>query len=146
VVLTSSLVEKLSKTEIKAVIGHEMGHILFGHVRIICIMSTQIGLGSLLFYKWSRSCEYSADSVALIASKGDLIPMTSSLLKLAWGLDDSVDVEEFLAQLDGDSGTLIMEIFSTHPFMNNRIKNLIRLARRKDFKKKIEHMDTWDPS
>lgn len=144
VVLTSSLVEKLSKTEIKAVIGHEMGHILFGHVRIISLMSTQFGLGRLFFYKWSRSCEYSADSVALIASRGDLIPLTSSLLKLAWGLDDSVDIEEFLAQLDGDSGTLSMEVFSTHPFMNNRIKNLIRLARQKDFRKKMEHMDPRD--
>jgi len=35
-VLTSSLVEKLTEVEIMAVIGHEMGHILFGHVQILC--------------------------------------------------------------------------------------------------------------
>ena len=131
IVLTSSLIEKLSKDEVRAVIGHEMGHILFGHVRIISIASTQFGLGRLIFYKWSRSCEYSADAAAFIASKGDHIPLTSSLLKLTWGLEDSVDVEEFLSQLDESPEATGLEILSTHPFISNRIKNLIRLSKRK---------------
>ncbi len=130
IVLTSSLVEKLTKEEIRAVIGHEIGHILFGHVRIISIAGTQFGVGRLLFYKWSRSCEYSADAAALIASRGNPLPLTSSLLKLTWGLTDSVDVEAFLAQLEENPEASGLEILSTHPFVGNRIKNLISLSKR----------------
>lgn len=142
IVLTSALVEKLSKDEIRAVIGHEMGHILFGHVRIISIAGTQFGLGRLFFYKWSRSCEYSADAAALIASRGDHIPLTSSLLKLTWGLSDSVDVEEFLAQLNDNPEASALEVLSTHPFISNRIKSLLRLSKRQEIKPLEEPKDS----
>lgn len=138
-ILTSSLVEKLSNVEMRAVIGHEMGHILFGHVRVISIVGTQFGPGRLFFYKWSRSCEYSADAAALIASRGDLVPLTSSLLKLT--LVDSIDVEKFLSQLEGRSETSALEVLSTHPFISNRVRNLLRLIRDEEFRKKIEHIE-----
>jgi len=86
---------------------------------------------------YSGTCKYSADAAVLIASKGYHIPLTSSLLKLAWGLADSVDVEQFLSQLDGTPDASSMEMLSTHPFTNNRIRNLLRLVKRGDFRKQI---------
>jgi len=146
IVLTSSLTEKLSETEVRAVIGHEMGHILLGHARIISIVGTQFGLGRLFFYKWSRSCEYSADAAVLIASKGNHIPLTSSLLKLTGEVVDPVDVENFLSQLDETQESQGLEIFSTHPFTKNRIRNLLRLVKQGEFRKKIGPEDHRDSS
>lgn len=136
IVLTSSLVEKFDESEIQAVIGHEMGHILFEHVRINSIMGSQFGLKRYIFfffYKWKRSCEYSADALALLASRGDVRPIISSLIKLTSGLIDKIDIEAFLAQLDdvNDVITSGAEIMSTHPFVIKRIRYLLNLANKK---------------
>ena len=137
VILTSALVERLTPEEIQAVIGHELGHIHFGHVQMISLMGGIGGLFRLLFYRWSRSSEYSADSIALLASGGDVRPVVSSLLKLSSGLTDvSVDVETFLRQVEGNTPTTssIAELTSTHPFINNRIKNLVKQRGTHEFK------------
>ena len=128
IILTSALVERLTPGEIQAVIGHELGHIHLGHASLISLMAGIGGVARLLFYRWSRSCEYSADTIALLASGGDPKPVISSLLKLSSGLTDvSVDVETFLSQAEGESATTtVAELASTHPFMNNRIKNLVK--------------------
>ena len=131
VVLTSGLVERLSTEEIQAVIGHELGHIHFGHVRLTSIMMGLGGLPRLLFYKWRRSGEYSADAVALVASGGDIEPMILSLLKISSGLADvSVDVEAFLSQTEDENETTasMAELTSTHPLISKRIKHIIEQA------------------
>jgi len=128
IILTSALVERLTPAEIQAVIGHELGHVHLGHASLISLMSGIGGIARLLFYRWSRSCEYSADSIALLASGGDITPVVSSLLKLSSGLTDvSVDVDTFLRQADGENGTAasVAELTSTHPFISNRIRNLV---------------------
>ena len=131
IVLTSGLVEKFTPDEIQAVIGHEMGHILFEHVRLTSLMS---GIGSwlrLLFYQWSRSCEYSADAVGLAACGGNLVPVVSTMIKLGSGLTKSpIDVQAFLDQLDAESGrdASVAEKLSTHPFIVNRVLRLKKLA------------------
>jgi Zn-dependent protease with chaperone function len=129
IILTSALVERLTPDEIQAVIGHELGHIHMGHVSLITLMSGLGGIGRLLFYRWSRACEYSADAVALMISDGNLKPVISALLKLSSGLTDvSVDLNSFLQQADSETGAAasVAELTSTHPFMNNRIKNLLK--------------------
>ncbi|RPI34795.1 MAG: hypothetical protein EHM70_01685 [Chloroflexota bacterium] len=132
IVLTSGLVERLEPDELQAVIGHEIGHILFGHVTIISIMATSItGLERLVFYRWSRSCEYSADAVALLASSWQPEPVISALLKLTSGLKDvQIDLDVFLSQVDesNKSAANSAEFLSTHPFIHNRIKRLVWMA------------------
>ena len=132
IVLTSALVEKFNPAELQAVIGHELGHILLGHVRIISIMATSVtGLERLFFYRWNRSCEYSADAIALLACDGDLTPVVSALLKLSSGMVDvPIDLQAFLDQdcqeqskIDASS-----ELLSTHPFISHRLKHLVGLA------------------
>lgn len=132
IVLTSALVEKLTPAEIQAVIGHEVGHVLFGHVLLISVMSTSItGLERLLFYRWSRSCEYSADAMALLASGCDPIPVANALLKISSGLKDiEIDLPAFLAQVDNKEAKSVAaaEFLSTHPLIKNRIQRLLKLA------------------
>lgn len=131
IVLHSALVESLSPEEIQAVIGHELGHILLNHVQLTSIISVNKGLGRLLFYKWSRSCEYSCDAVAYLASKRKEAPVISSLLKLVSGLKDEINLNEFLNQIDKPTELVsnILEIDKTHPGMRNRIKQLIKLSK-----------------
>jgi len=136
IILTSALVERLTPDEIQAVIGHELGHVHLGHASLISLMSGIGGIARLLFFRWSRSCEYSADAIALMASGGDVRPVVSSLLKLTSGLTDvAVDVDTFLRQADGENGAAasVAELTSTHPFINNRIKNLVQQTGRLEF-------------
>lgn len=131
IVLTSALVEKLNDSELQAVIGHELGHILFEHARLISLMAGMAGLNNLIFYQWSRSCEYSADSVALIAAGGNLETVTSSLLKLSSGLTNiTIDVQAFLDQIDqaSEKTASFAELGSTHPFIIHRIRRLKTIA------------------
>jgi Zn-dependent protease with chaperone function len=132
IVLTSALVEKMEPEEIQAVIGHELGHILFEHVRLINIMAGLGGLFRILFFQWSRSCEYSADAIALLSTGWKPEPMVSAMLKLASGLSEiEIDLDEFLAQVDQNSRTAAnsAEIFSTHPLIYKRIQRLVQLAK-----------------
>jgi len=129
IIMTSALVERLTPEEIQAVIGHELGHIHLGHVSLISLMSGLGGIARLLFFRWSRSCEYSADAIALLASDGDPKPVVSSLLKISSGLTDvSVDVDTFLRQAERENGAAasVAELTSTHPFINKRIKNIVK--------------------
>jgi len=130
-VVTSGLVEKLSQEEIQAVIGHEMGHILFQHTLLIYVTHTSIlGVEQLLFPWWSRSCEYSADAVAWQASGQDARTVASALIKIGSGLVDlPVDIDEFLAQVqEGDQAAVrVVEWLSTHPMIHNRVRRLLEL-------------------
>jgi Zn-dependent protease with chaperone function len=130
VVLTSGLVEKLTPAEIQAVIGHELGHVLFGHVRLVNMMGGMGGPLRLLFNRWSRSCEYSADAIALKASQGQPAPVISALLKLTSGLANlPVDLQSFLEQDGQDSSKAAgwAETLNTHPFVDKRIRRLLGL-------------------
>lgn len=138
VILTSGLVERLSVAEIQAVIGHELGHILYGHVRLTNLMTGLGGPIGLLFYRWTRSCEYSADAIALLASGKRLEPVVSAFLKLSSGLaNTSVNLDEFMQQVQEESNQAasVAELTSTHPFINNRIKNLIKHQQKLEFQK-----------
>ena len=131
IVLTSGLVEKMNASEIRAVIGHELGHIVFEHVRLTTLMGGLGGWLRLLFYQWRRSCEYSADALALVACDGNLTPVVSTMLKLGSGLTNvPIDVQAFLDQLDDASGreASMAEKLSTHPFLVNRVRRLKQLA------------------
>ena len=131
IVLTSGLVEKMNDEEIQAVIGHELGHILFEHVRLVSLMAGLGGLFRLLFYQWSRSCEYSADALALLSTGWKLEPVARAMLKLASGLSEiEINLDEFLAQINEENQTAAgrAELFSSHPFINKRIQRLAQLA------------------
>lgn len=139
IVLTSGLVSKFTSQEVQAVLGHELGHIHFKHVALINLMAMSVtGIEQLIFFQWSRSCEYTADAVALHASGNDPRPMISALLKLASGLENlSVDLDDFLEQVQkGDASNVSgkAEILSTHPFINNRTRRLIELASKRNNK------------
>lgn len=131
IVLTSGLVEKMSLPEVQGVIGHELGHVILGHVRLTSIMSVGRGILGLLFYRWSRACEYSADAVALKACQDAPEAYISALVKLSSGMvNRPVDIQQFLDQGNDDAPmNKPAEWYSTHPFIINRIQRILQLAR-----------------
>lgn len=133
IVLTSALVEKSTPEEIQAVIGHELGHIYFHHVLLTNLVGKNSIFEQLLFFKWSRSAEYSADAISVLASNNNPKPMMSALLKLTSGLTNaSANLDEFLAQsaqVDNKKLVDALEMFSTHPFVTKRIVRIYETFR-----------------
>ena len=103
VCVSSSVVEKMTREERKAVLAHECGHILCQHVLYMSVVLTleefgrNLGVihyalnGSILLALnyWSRRSEFSADRCAAVVA-GERA-FQSSMLKLASGLSDVGD-------------------------------------------------------
>ncbi len=132
VVLSSSLVEGLTDSELYFVIAHEIGHIYLGHTRWLSIISP---LGnnnfflSLLYGSWQRKSEYSADKIGFI-TLGDLKVVVTALIKITVGpkLEKKVKYSGILDQImhgEQQKGADIGEVLMTHPYVLNRIEKLM---------------------
>jgi len=153
-VLTSGLVDLLDEQERFFVIGHELGHIRFGHVLytvlaenlatiLEVIGKATLGLGSLLGYglalplfDWYRKTHLSCDRAGLLCVQQRDVPFRV-LMKLAGGsatLYAEMDEHEFMRQIrayeDADESTLnqayklMLTAFRPHPFPIMRAKHL----------------------
>jgi tellurite resistance protein len=149
--VTSALVEKFNPAELRFVIGHELGHMLFDHTSLpmpsVAMVEDMAGTivsrqKAIELYLWCRSAEISADRAGL-ACGGSLEVAASSFLKLSSGLahvDPGLDVTTYIAQVDSlasspaarqkprdDDDTL--DCFSTHPYAPLRLRALAAFAR-----------------
>ncbi len=137
VMFSSSLLESFKGPELRYVIGHELGHHLFGH--------HDIPIGYLLkgeepppadlalkLFAWSRYAEISADRAGAFCAD-DPDGVAKALFRLASGLrTDMLDVsiEDFAKQVEDmqletdkpGQGAPESDWFSTHPFSPLRLK------------------------
>lgn len=163
VVLTSGLVDMLDDEELLFVIGHELGHIRFGHVlytvlarNLVTILEiigkATLGLGQLLgfglalpLFDWYRKAELSADRAGMLCVQDGEVPMRV-LMKLAGGsttMYEQMNQQEFLRQIrayeDADESTLnkmykvLLTAFRTHPFPIMRAKHIDEWIRSGEF-------------
>jgi len=154
IVLTSGLIDLLDEQERCFVIGHELGHIRFGHVLYTVLAENlttilelvgkaTLGIGSLLGYglalplfDWYRKTALSCDRAGLLCVQQRDVPFRV-LMKLAGGseaLYAEMDRDEFMAQIrayaDADDSTLnqayklMLTAFRPHPFPIMRAKHL----------------------
>lgn len=127
VVLTSGLLEKLTHQEIGSVIGHEIGHIIFGHTQLINLLGSLPALNTIYFYAWNRACEHSADAVGMYICGKNSLQSINALLKISSGMSKiQFDLQTFLGQSDNANSQINGEYISTHPYINNRIKYLLK--------------------
>ncbi|MEU4239949.1 M48 family metallopeptidase [Actinoplanes sp. NPDC026619] len=157
IVITTAAVEKLDDDELRAVLGHELGHVLSGHavyktiMMILTAWTTNIAwlpIGALALrgiiaamLEWWRKAELSADRAGLLAGQ-DPAASVRLLMKLAGGGDLSqIDTAAFLEQAaeyesGGDLRDSIhkfgMTLGSTHP---------VPVARAADLRKWIDAGD-----
>ncbi len=154
VIVHSGLLEILDQREQRVVLGHELGHIMSGHMtyRTIALILLFFGFGNLPFLaatallpfqlallEWYRKSEFSSDRAGLLAVQ-DFGTVMSSEMKLAGGpaLGDTLNVEEFVRQAEsyetgGDAWDTVMKIMNTvlrtHPMHTVRAAELLRWQR-----------------
>ena len=117
IVLHSAALEMLNEEELRALIAHEMGHVVSGHAfyRTIAAILALVSLGSLpflaglallpvklAFLEWSRKSELSSDRAGLLGCQ-DVRAAQSLHMKAAGGgrevgFNDQMNVEAFMAQ------------------------------------------------
>lgn len=150
IVINSGAVSLLSDDEIRALIGHELGHVMSGHAlyRTITILILMLGFQNLPFLagialmpiklallEWYRKSELSADRAGLLASQ-DTDASKRLFLKFAGGGDmEQMNLEAFMEQAKEyeESGGPIDTIYKilntmgmTHPFSTLRAAELQR--------------------
>mgnify|MGYP001421730007 CR=1 FL=1 len=163
IVLTTGLVELLDEEEMRAVVGHEVGHALSGHsvYRTILLFLTDLAtkvawipLGNVAVMavvtalrEWYRKSELSADRAGLLVGQ-DLRASMRGLMKLAGGNHlHEMNVDAFLRQAEeyesgGDLRDSVLKIMNvlprTHPFTTVRAAELKRWHDSRDFQRLME--------
>ncbi|HSV74443.1 MAG TPA: M48 family metallopeptidase [Chthonomonadales bacterium] len=156
-VCTTGLVNVLNDDELRAVMGHEMGHMKSGHMlyRTIAIFLSTLGVLAArnlpvvqilshalmyAFYDWFRKSELTADRAGLLVAQDPDVSVRV-LLKLVAGTqvaDQQLDPAEFLKQADDfeDMDSSILNVlykfemtrFQSHPFPALRAREIVRWA------------------
>ncbi|MGO4748821.1 M48 family metallopeptidase [Streptomyces sp. 2MCAF27] len=160
IVLTTGLVELLDEEEMRAVVGHEVGHALSGHsvYRTILLFLTNLAmkvawipLGNVAVMavvtalrEWFRKSELSADRAGLLVGQ-DLKASMRGLMKLAGGHHlHEMNVDAFLEQAEeyeagGDLRDSVLKILNmlprSHPFTTVRAAELKRWAAGRDYQR-----------
>ncbi|MEA3247494.1 MAG: M48 family metallopeptidase, partial [Gemmatimonadota bacterium] len=150
-VLNSSVLEHLTEEEQKAIIAHEVGHVMSGHVvyRTIAIIIIYFGITALpilaaaavlpfqlALLEWYRKSEFSADRASLLGVQ-DRNTVMMLQMKLAGGPEHGhpIDLDAFMAQAmeyetKGDAWDRVLQILNTvmrdHPFATVRAGELQR--------------------
>ena len=141
IMLTSSLVERLNDDELASVIGHELGHWIYGHNGLGNIEECEQGVAQLKMLAAARCAEISADRISLVASR-NVKSSLSALIKVSTGLDENnlrMDIQSFLKQYKEliERGPSPSEAMSTHPFFLLRIRAMVLFSRSQDYYKVI---------
>ena len=140
IMLSSSLLEAFSDSELLFVMGHELGHHVYQHheLPIGYILRGREPIAPALaldLFTWSRYAEVSADRAGAYCAR-DLQSVARALFKLASGISDDrivqFDLDEFLRQVDDmlafneepGRGAPQQDWFLTHPFSPLRVKAL----------------------
>ncbi len=163
IVVTTGLVELLDEEEMRAVVGHEVGHALSGHAvyRTILLFLTNfalkiawIPLGNIAVMaivtalrEWFRKSELSADRAGLLVGQ-DLQASMRGLMKIAGGNHlHEMNVDAFLAQAEeyeagGDLRDSVLKIMNvlprTHPFTTVRAAELKKWAESRDHQRIVD--------
>jgi Zn-dependent protease with chaperone function len=160
VVINTACLQQFDDDELRAVLGHELGHVLSGHAvyRTLLDLLTRWVLGfswlpgtelaaraiTAAMYEWWRKAELSADRAGLLAGQ-DPGASLRLLMKLAGGGDLSqVDTTAFLEQAAEYEGggdlrdsliKLRMRTFTTHPVPVSRAAHLRRWVDSGDYQR-----------
>jgi Zn-dependent protease with chaperone function len=157
IVLNSGLVERLDDEELIEVLGHELGHIMSGHMlyRTLFVILQKISkslvqlpvpnwIFSGVYYalqEWSRKSELSADRAGLLATQNPDVSLRVAM-KLAGGNFEQMDVAAFLEQAEeyhkndnvGDTVFKFLNIIGeSHPFASTRALEIVNWVRSGDY-------------
>ncbi len=158
VIVYSSLVGSYEPLEVRAVLAHELGHVLSEHYTYTTalLIISQVVQGALprsLFaglpiralylalLEWSRMAELSSDRAAALVL-GDPLPVCQMLMRTAGGALDGMSLDAFIRQAtqyeDEDDiyarhARFWEEIGRPHPFAVRRVRQLVRWVSEGEF-------------
>jgi len=135
IVFTSALLENFNDDEILFVLGHELGHIVFDHNRLLLLYNPTKATTTFLpilaekkFLRWQKKAEISSDRAGLMACKSYETAI-QALLKISYGLTEknlNFNLPELMKQLNELSSSDYLSQLSrqTHPILPVRLKAL----------------------
>ena len=147
IILNSGTVALIEDGELEYILGHEIGHILSGHVLYRTMMVLLINLANMGFpivglaaravlvalLEWSRKSELSCDRAGLLAVQDPEVVMRTMLKMAGGGSSDETSLQEFIIQAEEykQSGDVADQVFkvlnlmaTTHPFYVLRVSEL----------------------
>lgn len=137
IVLHSATIEQMTYDEMLVILLHEMGHIRYKHTFLMqFLLPLQVlpligSASGWVINFWTRRSEYTCDRLA-VAYTGDPERVIRALIKVHAGpfIGEHFTKEEAMYQDSASRGLLrrFAQTFSTHPFLVNRIKAIIRFA------------------
>src|SRR5688572_17313050 len=147
IILNSGTVALVDEDELEYIIGHEIGHILSGHVLYRTMMVILINLANMGFpivglaaravlvalLEWYRKSELSCDRVGLLTVQDPEVVMRTMLKMAGGGTSEETSLPEFIKQAEEykQSGDVADQVFkvlnlmaTTHPFYVLRVSEL----------------------
>lgn len=153
IVINASLLERLSDTELLAILGSELAHIQNNHV-IYATALFYLTHDAMMFVRWivqpaliplqawSRRAEITCDRAALLCTR-DLETTLSAIVKTSLGSDSELNIQEYLKQLPETRRGVgkYAELFRSLPYMPKRIRAL-QLFAESSFYRRFTGADT----
>ncbi len=147
IVLNSGAIRLLDDREQVFLMGHELGHIMSGHVLYRTMMVILLQLANLGFpivglaaravllglLEWSRKSELSSDRAGLLTVQDPNVALATSMKLAGGGRAEETDLNAFLEQADeyrsgGDVADAVFKVLNllgtTHPFHTLRAAEL----------------------
>jgi len=147
IILNSGTVALVDPDELEYIIGHEIGHILSGHVLYKTMMVFLINLANMGFpivglaaravlvalLEWYRKSELSCDRAGLLTVQDPEVVMRTMLKMAGGGSSEDTSLPEFILQAEEykQSGDVADQVFkvlnlmaTTHPFYVLRVSEL----------------------
>jgi Zn-dependent protease with chaperone function len=174
IVINSGTVSLMSPEELQFILGHELGHVISGHVlyktmlRLLLRMTTlafAIPLGGAALYaittallEWDRKSELSADRAGLLAVQDPELALRVNMKLAGGGRAEQMNIDAFIAQAEEykNSGSVVDGVVKllnligrTHPFPVLRLAELKKWVESGDYdanrKKEPTHTGNHSP-
>ena len=157
IVLNSGALNLLDDEELRAILGHELGHVISGHAlyRTILVILLEFGFRNLPFLagiallpiqiallEWYRKSELSSDRAGLLASQDPVASMRMFMKLAGGGSIADMDLDAFMVQAKeyeqgGDAVDTVYKVLNTlgatHPFHTLRAAELQRWVEGGDY-------------
>ena len=137
ILVSQHFINDLNEAEQITILGHELGHLLYGHVHIPAkallkedLPIEDVGNVKSEVLKWSTCCEISCDILSFVLNGFNADAFATAMIKMTTGLIDSsinkmdkdLLISKIITQCDELSDSVYEGVLSTHPLTPLRLR------------------------